>query len=639
MEDDSKKNSKANDNKNDGNFELPNFIKKLAWQDWLFIGITIILIIIQLQIIAPLKSLPSPMYGGDFYYHLGKTNHLMRGGSIFESPQLKGEAPWSPFLYQEIAAKFSTWFNVDPINVYINLSILVMILSFAVMYYFGTKFFNSKNAGILLAFFYYYMFPIFKYTEFTLTIIMPLFFFLTWIAMEKKKWYTYALAGLSYGLLGISHTMLFLVATLFLGILIFYKFIFQFTKFRSKFVFHFDQARSFFKANWSYFALLLIIGLAIAQLYWFQPIFKFHLNTPNAISEYDSPNIQSVGIMKTFSKEIKGGFFNFSFSSWYNSFFSIILLLSNLGIILLLLSRKRPFKYNYLLMILITYFIGTFHYLITLPLLKKEFFHGMFMNISLFMLPMMMVTFLYIIIPKIKFLDKKYYQYVFIFFTLLFLIFAFNIKQDFVENQSTFFQAGYNPLPSFMQDMSRWFKANTDIHDVVVAPNEISFMLNSLTGNKVMSARRAHSGMWVDVDKRWADTAVFLYGNNSIRREEIIEEYNLKYLYWQYNWITLDYYFNNEGQLYGWFDPLLIRDINNYDEYLSENGVNFQKIKTYLDPANKIPEVQQFDALLVIPSHWNATHPWNDDLDKFLTPVTQFTEQGQVAAIVYEIKS
>lgn len=626
---------------------LARMTSRLSWEDALLVIMVLALILVNLSRISPLQQLPSPIYGGDYYYHLGYMNHLREGGSIFENSQLKGESPWAPFLYQGAVALLSKVTGADLINTVIYSSLLIVAFAMILVYWAASRFFSSKLAGLIMISLYTMGFPVFKYTDVTLVLLMPLFFFMTYFAMTRKTWGWYIAAGLMYGIIGISHTVSFMCATIFLGALILYELVLRHLSFgrahskglaRLKSMLRIERhglAHSF-KKDLLPLAAMVLIGALIAQLYWFAPIFKFHLETPNTISEYDSVSISDVGLVKSSFRALKESFFNLNFSSIKSIPFSMMQLSFLAFLIILLLLKKRHPRNQYLLIVFASYLVARFHFIITLPLMNREFFSGMSHTWFMYFLMIASVAGLALFISsKIKGENAKT-------ISLLILIAVIIVSMQFAKTASLeadpFYQSGKTPLPSFMQEVRSWISNNAGVDDVVMSTNEVSFMLNALTGVKVVNARRAHSGMWVDVDRRWADAAVIYYGNNTELRKELLRKYGVKYVYWQYNWISLDFRIGQEGQLQGWFDPLLVRDMDGYAEYLSSNGVNYTKVKTWLDPANKGSDVRQFDALLVWPKRWDETNPWDDGFTALLRPEKDFYEGGQVAARIYSLK-
>ncbi|MBW3016862.1 hypothetical protein KY316_00685, partial [Candidatus Woesearchaeota archaeon] len=75
--------------------------KKITWA--ILVGLFIFFTILHFMLVSPLKSLPSPLYGGDYYYQLGATNHVKYGGNPLSSPNIKGALPVYFVLYSGMA--------------------------------------------------------------------------------------------------------------------------------------------------------------------------------------------------------------------------------------------------------------------------------------------------------------------------------------------------------------------------------------------------------------------------------------------------------------------------------------------------------------------------------------------------------
>ncbi|PKP52905.1 MAG: hypothetical protein CVT90_02475, partial [Candidatus Altiarchaeales archaeon HGW-Altiarchaeales-3] len=552
--------------------KLPK-LKKLELADFLFILILSFVFILNFNLISQFEQLPSPMYGGDYYYHLGQMNHYDRGGSIFEHSAYLNETQWAPFLYMESIVYFSKITGLDIIHSNLYFSLLILVLSAILIYIFSIYLFKDKLISLIPVVFFCFGFPVFKYSIFDQLLIIPFFLFTLLIAIEKNKFIYYFIAGITYGLVGITHTMGFMVCSIFLVVLISYLYLFRYFKIEGEITkkISFDKNLIFknLKENYRNMLVFLGIGIAISLLYWYQPIFIHHLQTPNDMASYQQDYVGMSGLSYMLDG-FKTMFFPFNFSS-LSSFQEIIglfiTILFDLGLIYLLIKKRREFKHTYLLLILAGVLIATYHYVFTIPIIGKDFFSSLMLPFLLVTLkPLLLCYGLIMISEKLDLGNTKKYLYVII--ILLLLIFNFSVFQD-INEKERWTQVGKQEMPPYLLEMSNWVKSNTGVRDVFISTNEHSFMFNGLTGNKVMNSRRSHSGMYVDVDRRWADSAVILYGNNSKLRSELIKKYNVKYIYWQYDWITMDYRFDQSGKMVGWFDPFLIRDINNYSEYLS----------------------------------------------------------------------
>jgi hypothetical protein len=148
---------------------------------------------------------------------------------------------------------------------------------------------------------------------------------------------------------------------------------------------------------------------------------------------------------------------------------------------------------------------------------------------------------------------------------------------------------------------------------VFLANDESSFALNAMTGRKLVIARRTHASYYVDVENRYADAVVMLYGNNLDTVKDLVRKYGVTYFY-------LDSFLMNY--------PLIVN--LKYQDYLDQNGVNYTIQDVRLDPASGNSKL--FRSMVVLPQQprlleWNIT-----------TPVKQFLISGQLHSVFYKVE-
>ena len=61
--------------------------------DLLFAVLLVFILFTSNNLISEFKQIPSPPYGGDNYNGLGGVIHILDGGNILDSSQMKGEVP------------------------------------------------------------------------------------------------------------------------------------------------------------------------------------------------------------------------------------------------------------------------------------------------------------------------------------------------------------------------------------------------------------------------------------------------------------------------------------------------------------------------------------------------------------------
>jgi hypothetical protein len=166
-----------------------------------------------------------------------------------------------------------------------------------------------------------------------------------------------------------------------------------------------------------------------------------------------------------------------------------------------------------------------------------------------------------------------------------------------------------------LHGLSNWITYNIRKNETILSNDESGFMLAVLSGRKVMLTRRTHASYYVDIDKRIAEAAVAMYGNNTEKSLDILKKYNVKYLY-------IDEHLLNY--------PMRTRP--EFSDYLEENNINFSLVYDRYDIAVP-PERANMLNLLIIPPQ-----KINPEFVELFEPVYQTTVNGQVASILYRLK-
>jgi hypothetical protein len=149
-----------------------------------------------------------------------------------------------------------------------------------------------------------------------------------------------------------------------------------------------------------------------------------------------------------------------------------------------------------------------------------------------------------------------------------------------------------------------WMRQNTGVNDVVLSGDETCFAMNGVSGRKCVFVRRTHANYFVDVEQRYADGVVMLYGNNTKLTKELLANYSVDY-------ILLDSYMQQS--------PILVE--MKYEQYLAQNGVAFSKVRARKDIAT--PNAVSFDLLAV------QAQPLNKALEGMRKPVAAMEVNGQ----------
>ena len=579
--------------------------------------IILIALFFNLTKIKELKQLPSPLYGGDLYYHLGGIYNLQQGNSYLDNPQMIGEYAWTPPLYNFIVLYFSKIVGLTVEKGVLFSSLLFLIMSVLISYFVAKKIFDDDYFALIPATLIMIVFPIFKYTDFALVILMPLFFYSSFLNFKELSLKNGIFHGIVVGLLGITHLNFFIGAVIY-SVLLYTYILYNKRK----------SLKKEYRKDIGCISAASIIGFSISLITWYVPLFIYKLKLANDIAAFDAYDLSKLSNMFFITWEgIKANFLNIAFSNSKNIFYSIITISIIILIVLLILDKNKTNFKKFLLFHLIATFIAANHHYLSYPLLKTNFFPH-YINAALFF-PFFIfsASYLYFLLVK-KY--KKIVCAILVFFFLALIMSSLNNRWQ----TDRWIAVGKTELSPLMKEVSNWITKNTQINDVFLSTNEISFALSALTGRKGVNFRRAHSGMYVDVDQRYLDSALILYGNDTNLKKQLIKKYDIKYLYWDYYWVQSEFSFDKDGNVIGWFDPLMIKYSEERESILKANNISYFKTKTFLDPANRGKRTVQFDVLIISPENYrSARTPWKADLDEFIRPVANFMN----LSVVYEV--
>ena len=597
-------------------------MRLIEWckQNWMFIGALGFLAALNYLYLSPLESLPSPLYGGDYYYQLGQTSHFKFGGSPFDSSTILGALPGYFVLYT-LGAGLIAKLGFDVITAHFIFSYLILLLGGIVFYALVNKLFNSKTLGVVgvLVFFMADKFPILKYTPFAEMLIMPLVILLLFNFLKDSSRKNVLLLGVGYGLAGLTHSISFIGSTF----LIF-----------AAFLWYGLRTKGNIKSKLKPYVVVAIVGGLIAMAYWATPIFVYQGQTSLNYNEWNNPDWSDSGFQFEFVKNvIKGGLF--SFGNIIVAFVSLFTLLGLIGLFLYKKSKEFGTE-SYLKFLLGSGLIITFHYLVTINLFGIQFIPDR-MN-TMLMLPVWSLLFVYgvkfgFIFSKRFKLTRRQCVSLVIVALLVFQVSAYSVKSE-----GQWYRGAQNELPAQIIGASEYLIENGNVNDVILTTKELGFSINALSGRKLISVRRAQNDPFIDMDSRELDHAIILYGNSDVVRRSLLEKYSVDYLYWEQYWIQSEYTFYKSGQVIGSFDPLIVFDSEENRRILNKNGVQYLTQHTWVDPALRGEEYRTFDLLLISPQNYRSFGtPWSSGLDNYLTESWRYEGEGQVLSKIYKV--
>ena len=586
----------------------------------------------QFKGISSFNQLPSPIYGGDYYYQMGSVNHIRYGGNPFESSSMVGGIPGYLPLYGLLCAGFCNVFNFDTLHGMLYFSIVIFVVACIVWFCLFRTLFKDKwiaLIGVLLANGINY-YPILKYTPFTQKIMLPLFILFLYLAIKEKTMIYYALLGVIYGLLALSHTICFIGATFLILTFIIYE---LYKKYEINKSYGITQYMKNIVKSWGIF---WIISIPITLLYWYKPLFVYHLHQTNKMLLWnvgtDWGNLKEQ--MRFLFDSIYTYLLNFN-----SSYSSILTILAWIGIYGYYNSKSDDLK-NFLTPFAIGSIFATFCYFITEPLMNMHFVPNYMSSFYLSTLVILYELYgLNYLSDKLNLKNISDLKNTLIFGSIVLIlltnsVYGFNKYVD--EDQWA--NAGKHPMSDNYVSLQKYLLKNSNINDVILSTKELGFAVNSISGRKLVVNRWAQQNdPYLDLSQRDVDASIILYGNDTKEKLNLIKKYNIKYIYWDYYWINSEYTFDRNGRLTNIYDPSIAFNKPTYKSQLDKYGVKYMAMDWWVDPS--MHTVPKMNLLLISPQNYHTyINPWNPDLNQYLEEVWSYSKNGQKIAVLYKVK-
>ena len=571
--------------------------------------------------LSQLKQIPSPLYGGDYYNGLGGVNHILGGGNILESAQMIGEPPWVPWMYHLSVSSFSAISGMDPMHALINFSFVIQVFTLITVYLLAAKVTGNRNVALLSAILMLLSFPVFKYSDFATVLVVPLFTLSLAVFMEKPDRKNALVAGLAMAFMGLSNTQAFFVGMMMFGIA---GICLLYPKIKGKKL----KAETVLgeKELLVNLGILFAVGFALSLLFWFRPIFVFHGQTPNDIQNITYPDVTQMSIFM----EQTYGFFVTLLAPFEFDFPGI--LFSALNVAGLYFVIRKPDKYGIVLVLLLAGIACILHPMITEPLLKTQLMASMmFGRVATVLAVLLAAIGLANLVEKIK--DRNVAAGALAICIILAMLMANNVLG--VRETDRWAMVGKTAVAEPHAELEAWIKENTNVNDVFLTTNEDGFMMNALTGRKVVSYRRAHASPYTNMHRRMADQAVMVYGTNGQETSGLLDKYGVKYVLVTYNWVSNEFRFSDDGQLAGFFDPLDVPNNATNRAYWDSNGVKYLEVTMSMDPAPP-PNVPLYDLIVAMPYPLDSGGPVSPTLIGNFRLVKTVYSEGYPIFQVYE---
>jgi hypothetical protein len=574
-----------------------SIFEKFELEDKIFAGFLIAALVGLLIFAAGFKHIPSPVYGGDFYMIRGFTQAILQGNPIYEDPYFKGEYAYYGWLSYLVAAGLVKLTGIGLEKMLIFLPVFLMAGCLYAAYLFGSAIFKSKRYGLLFAFAFFAL----KIVEFKISAAMCAMLMLfclhsliRFLRGERKQKY---LIGLFMGLTALTHISYFIGLFALVLFSVTMEFLLGFVKKPDL-----GKVWGFAKNYVPIFAIAFVLSLPLTGPW----LFKYHMQTLNPTNQYGYRDIDTMGI-----NWVATTFFNFfvRLNGILPFIWGMVIIL---GVVFAVMNRKN-LEHRLALWWIIGTVILTGHFLITRPLLHNWIIPSQMFGVVIWISDFVLVVYglksIELILKSFKVPSNASVGIASLFLGLLMISTITAINADKWIN----YGRELTPDMQVMFDTEAWMLANTNNNDVFLGNDESSFALNAMTGRKLVIARRTHASYYVDVEDRYADAVVMLYGNDLDTVKQLVRKYGVTYFY-------LDSFLMNY--------PLIVN--LKYQHYLDQNGINYTIQDVRLDPASA--DSKLFRSLVVLPEQprlldWNIT-----------TPAMQFTMEGKPYSYFFKVE-
>lgn len=571
-------------------------------------------------VVSRFVSIPSVIYGGDSYYQHGVVEHIRSGANVFESSSMRGGFSGYLPLYPLLVAFYSDLNNVDSKTGMLAFSSLLVFVGCVFWYLLGWKIFGERKSATVLSWSAVMMasLPIIKYTQFAYFVFLPLFiYYLYSFYKENSKLNSFAL-GVVLGLASITHGVMWIG-----GFIIAHIFWIQ--------IFFADIKNSKLKRFFGRYLLFIFPALALFFVGWHRLFLNIETLGVSNIMEWSVRGYFST-IAEAYG--LANGWFNTLFSFSDIKIYSVLTFLFYMGLCLIFKSKEKSIEQKFCKVFFIFAISMLFSFLLTVPLLGTHFAPDYCYQFWGRGAKVIVATLAFSTFVSMR---SKNIAMALLFAGALFgvvdVVFTGREENVWYYNGLREINPRYTQLKEFIDD-------NIDKETVFLSSKNVSFLVNSLTGVKIVANRWAHQiDPTQDFSKRDMHAALILYGDNDKLRQELIDKYDVEYFVWNKEWQMTMLSVDESGKINGTVDPFNIFYSPENESLLQANNVSYERHKAYVDPAYRGKEFPRYDLLIVNPYAKSKDRDWNQALDPFLEEVWSFKDENGVKTdIIYKIK-
>jgi len=596
--------------------------REAALQILLLVLLLTVVLVSQTLLLVPLQKLPSEIFGGDLYYQMGCIRSIRDSGNPLASCSTSDALPGYLPFYGTLVALFSRVSGLDVFPSMLLMGVVLKALGVLALYGLVARIFD-RWTGIAIGALSYAAHPalLAHYTEFAAQIVVPVYLLALYLFLSEHTTRRALFLGGVLMVAGYSHAVVFIGC---MAIFLLASTLLFLAKARAS-----SPGREI-RRLWMPVALVFLCTL-LTLGYWYKPIFIYHGRTSAHYTEWNGgPTLDTLSARLDQALSFLRSQWNFDSLPG-----AIISLLLALGMAMALARWREPKARTWLMITGVT-LAYVFHPFVTQPLLGVNFVPERVASTL-----WSGARWLLVALPLGALLGAPRSSRTRALFLAIMVFAVLGIAAS--EMRSLVRQRPYAvarmPLAPIFTSLQDFVRRNTDVDDVFLSANELSFALSALTGRKVMVTRRAQNDAFIDMDVRNKDAALILYGNDVDQKRELIRRYGIRYQLWMDHWIKTEYRATPSGEGLYYVDPLLYFENPAYDQELSRAGVAILHVEGWVDPALRSPGVKQLPLSLVSPANYrNDVTPWRDNLDPFLERIWSYEEGGRLKAAIYRVK-
>jgi len=590
---------------------------RLSGTEWRLAALLLAVAAAQTWLVRDMRFLASGLFGGDHAYQLACIRSIAASLNPMASCNVSGALPGYFPLYGTLVAYFSRLAQLDPLHAMFVTAVVFRVLSAFIVYRVFRRLYD-RSTGLAMACLWTALHPelIFKYTEFTTGIVVPLYFLALHRYLEKPEAGRAAAVALSLAVLGYSHSVAFIGGVAIAGLAI--------------------VTGALAGGGIGAAALrvarhlpIFAAGCALTLGYWYRPIFVHRGKTSLHYAEWTSIDLSSLERRLDWARRTL--MTEFSFETVVGG---ALVALYAAGVFGLLAGRERR-RFLPAAILAGVSLAWTFHYFATVPLLGTHFIplyvQWMLWGVGRLFLAAVPLALLFGSAAgrrNAAWLESA----------ALALALVAVVAQTRAIHASADMQGARAEQDPGIAALTAWTAKHLDPEDVVLTTNELSFAWGAMTGRKTVVTRRGQNDAFIDMDARNRDAALMLYGHDDSLRTRLLDRYRVGYLFWANNWFSSEYAVTASGDTV-MYDPFFyFRNVAD-DEAWKRAGITFTHAYTWVDPALKVEDYPRFDLSIATPRNYATPYrPWRDDLDRRLEVAWVYPDSARPRMALFRVK-